>query len=197
MNGIDAVAVALGQDWRSIEASCHAFASHNSENRYKPLTRYEIVKDEQTGEDLFQGTIEIPIAVGSKGGVLESNQIYQNNLRILNYPNAQMMAQIMATVGLSQNFAAIRALSIEGIQKGHMSLHARNIAITAGVPSHLVEDCVRYMKKRSRINNDSAREYIQAYDIHTGIRQIRDEIRPQEQVLSTFYIELPLPNQEE
>jgi hypothetical protein len=75
-----------------------------------------------------------------------------------------------------------------------MSLHARNIAITAGVPAHLVEDCVRYMKKRSRISGDSAREYVQAYDIHTSIRQIRDEAKVHEQVLSTFYIEIKPPN---
>ena len=191
MNGIDAVAVALGQDWRSVEASCHAFAQHRT-GRYQPLSHYEIARDAR-GVEVFRGALEIPVSVGAKGGVLESNQIYQQNMQILGFPGAQGIAQLMATVGLAQNFAALRALSIEGIQKGHMSLHARNIAVTAGVPTHLVEDCVRFMRKRSRISVDCAKEYVRAYDIHCELRTQDAQQQISNRVLSTFYIELTPP----
>jgi len=107
MNGIDAVAVALGQDWRAIESASHSYASING--RYIPLTRYEIV------DDMFCGRIELPLSVGTKGGAIESNPSYINTHSILGFPNSEQLGHIMASVGLAQNLAAIRALSIEGI----------------------------------------------------------------------------------
>ena len=127
MNGIDAVAVALGQDWRAIESAAHSYASIGG--RYLPLTKYYIEGDN------FHGRIEMPISVGSQGGAIKSNPSYSNTLKILGYPNAEELSHIMLSVGLAQNLAALRALSIEGIQRGHMNLHAKNIAIRAGVPT--------------------------------------------------------------
>lgn len=119
---------------------------------------------------MFRGCLEVPIAVGTKGGVLDSNKIYQNSLRLLGYPSARELSEIMVCVGLAQNFAALRALAIEGIQKGHMNLHARNIAISAGVPTHLVQDTVRFMRKRGRIDTQCAKEFLMAYDIFSNVR---------------------------
>jgi len=110
------------------------------------LTHYELVSKDQV--NLFRGSIEIPVAVGTKGGVLGNNEVYENNMKILGYPDAQKLSEIMAAVGLAQNFSALRALAIEGIQKGHMSLHARNFALAAGIPSGHVEDAVFFMKQR-------------------------------------------------
>lgn len=133
MNGIDAVAIATGQDWRAIEAGAHAY--HSSKNNsgsynmngndrqqssnYSPLTTYEI--KHVNGIEYFCGYLEIPIAVGARGGATNSNPAYRNNLLMLGKPNAKTLSQIMTSVGLSQNFAALRALAIEGIQKGHMT----------------------------------------------------------------------------
>lgn len=80
-------------------------------------------------DDMFCGRIELPLSVGTKGGAIESNPSYINTHSILGFPNSEQLGHIMASVGLAQNLAAIRALSIEGIQKGHMNLHARNVAI--------------------------------------------------------------------
>lgn len=104
MNGIDAVAVALGQDWRAIESAAHSYASLGG--HYRPLTSY-FVKD-----NILTGRLEIPLSVGSQGGAIKSNPSYMNTLKILGYPNAQELAGIMVSVGLAQNFAALRALSI-------------------------------------------------------------------------------------
>ena len=148
MNGIDAVAIALGQDWRAIESAAHSYAS--LAGKYKPLTSYQIIGDN------FYGRIELPIAVGSHGGAIRSNPAYINALRIIQNPDATTLSQIMASVGLAQNLAALRALSIEGIQKGHMHLHARNVAIRAGVPSCLINDAVDFMKTSNKITEQAA-----------------------------------------
>mmetsp|Transcript_43488 Transcript_43488/g.41945 ORF Transcript_43488/g.41945 Transcript_43488/m.41945 type:complete len:127 (+) Transcript_43488:1447-1827(+) len=126
MNGIDAVAIALGQDWRAIESAAHSYAS--IAGKYLPLTRYWIENEQ------FKGKLQLPIAVGSKGGSIETNPAYINTHKILGFPSADEIAQIMVSVGLAQNLAALRALSVEGIQKGHMNLHAKNVALKAGVP---------------------------------------------------------------
>ena len=144
LNGIDAVALAIGQDWRAIESAAHSYAAISG--KYQPLTKYKIVGDQ------FYGRIEMPISVGSKGGAIKSNPSYQNTMMILGYPDAQEISNIMISVGLAQNFAALRALSIEGIQRGHMNLHARNVAIRAGIPTELINDAVSFMKVRNRIN---------------------------------------------
>jgi hydroxymethylglutaryl-CoA reductase len=125
MNGIDAVALATGQDTRAIEAAAHAYASKGGQ--YRSLTKWYRSKE----GDLI-GEIEIPLSIGIVGGITSVHPYVKTSLKILNIKKAKELALIMVAVGLAQNFAAIRALAEEGIQKGHMRLHARNIAITAG-----------------------------------------------------------------
>jgi len=125
MNGIDPVLVATGNDWRAVEAGAHAYAARNG--RYESLTRWEINSKEH-----LVGTLEIPLAVGLVGGATKTHPAAQAALKLMNVGTASELAEVIAAVGLAQNLAALRALSTEGIQKGHMALHARNIAILAG-----------------------------------------------------------------
>ena len=125
MNGIDAVAVATGNDWRAVEAGAHAFAATGG--RYRSLTRFKKLPN---GD--LEGEIELPMAVGIVGGATRSLPSAQVALAMLGVKTSQELACIMAAVGLAQNFAALRALSGEGIQRGHMELHAKNLAIAAG-----------------------------------------------------------------
>lgn len=125
MNGIDAVALATGNDWRAVEAGAHAFAA--SGGRYRSLTRFRKLAN---GD--LEGEIELPLAVGTVGGATRSLPSAQAALAITGVKGSQELACIMASAGLAQNFAALRALSGEGIQKGHMALHAKNLAIAAG-----------------------------------------------------------------
>ena len=125
MNGIDPVLVATGNDWRAVEAGAHAYAARNG--KYESLTRWEINSKEH-----LVGTLEIPLAVGLVGGATKTHPAAQAALKLINVGSASELAEVIAAVGLAQNLAALRALSTEGIQKGHMALHARNIAILAG-----------------------------------------------------------------
>ncbi|KAF9565012.1 hypothetical protein EC968_004272 [Mortierella alpina] len=196
MNGIDAVALAAGQDWRAIEAGAHAWASgagtysdrsthackrkattdtndiHDQIHRgdsYKPLTRYWIEEDDTRlrqgfkGQDalVFCGELEMPIMVGTKGGVLSTNPVHAFTLGVMRYPDSKQLAMAMVTVGLAQNFAALRALVTEGIQRGHMALHARNIAISAGTPPASVDEVTAHMIDTGKIRLGAARSYIE------------------------------------
>ena len=125
MNGIDPVVIATGNDWRAIEAGAHAYASRNGQ--YTSLTNWEINADNK-----LVGTIELPMALGLVGGATKTHPTAQTALKTMHIESASELAQVVAAVGLSQNMAAIRALATDGIQKGHMALHARNIAILAG-----------------------------------------------------------------
>lgn len=113
-SGIDACSIALGQDWRAIEAAAHAYATRSG--RYQALTRYWIEKGDGD-EDLFCGELELPLSVGTKGGVLKTHPTYGYNLHIAGNPDAKEVSKILACVGLAQNFAALRALTTEGIQR--------------------------------------------------------------------------------
>ncbi len=124
MNGIDAVALATGNDWRAVEAGAHAYAAMHG---YKPLTQYEKNKD---GD--LAGTITLPIAAGTVGGAINTSPLAKVSLKLLGVSTSKELSMVMAAVGLANNFAALRALSTEGIQKGHMKLHARNVAVMAG-----------------------------------------------------------------
>jgi degradative hydroxymethylglutaryl-CoA reductase len=152
MNGIDAVALATGQDWRAIEAGAHAWAARSG--RYGSLTRYRIEGDE------FVGEIELPLALGTKGGAVQSHPVYRYALGLLGEPDPQSLGQIMASVGLAQNFAAIRALATEGISAGHMALHARNMAIAVGVPAARVGEAVAFMRQHQAISQEGARRFL-------------------------------------
>ncbi|QRF69330.1 hydroxymethylglutaryl-CoA reductase, degradative [Ponticoccus alexandrii] len=125
MNGIDPVVVATGNDWRAIEAGAHAWAA--KDGRYTSLTRWEVA-----GDGALVGVLEMPMALGIVGGATRTHPAAQAALRLMKITSAQELAEVTAAVGLAQNMAALRALSTEGIQRGHMALHARNIAITAG-----------------------------------------------------------------
>lgn len=132
MNGIDPVVVATGNDWRAIEAGAHAYAARSG--RYSSLTRWEIGANGN-----LEGSIELPMALGLVGGATKTHPAARAALKLLGVSNAQELAGIAAAVGLAQNMAALRALATEGIQKGHMALHARNIAIVAGATGAEIE----------------------------------------------------------
>ncbi|MBL6884276.1 MAG: hydroxymethylglutaryl-CoA reductase, degradative [Candidatus Poseidoniaceae archaeon] len=133
MNAISSVGVACGQDWRAIEAGCHAWAAY-SNGTYGSMTSWEI---DSNGN--LVGTIETPMAVGIVGGASKVHPVAQANLAILGVESAQELAGIIASAGLSQNLGALRALSTKGIQAGHMKLHARNMAVSAGAVGDEIE----------------------------------------------------------
>jgi degradative hydroxymethylglutaryl-CoA reductase len=166
MNGIDAVAIALGQDVRAIEAGIHVYASVEvdeennsvSYSNYKPLSSYSIINE--NNESFLFGSLTVPLCSGTVGGAIDSNSVYKNNFEILNNPNCEWLGFIMCSVGLAQNFAALRALVSEGISKGHFNLHAKNVAIRAGVPDEFVGDAVEFMKEKNGINDENAKEFM-------------------------------------
>jgi hydroxymethylglutaryl-CoA reductase len=154
MNGIDAVALATGQDTRAIEAAAHAYASKGGQ--YRSLTKWYRSKE----GDLI-GEIEIPLSIGIVGGITSVHPYVKTSLKILNIKKAKELALIMVAVGLAQNFAAIRALAEEGIQKGHMRLHARNIAITAGASNEQINIIASKLIQENNITVNKARELIE------------------------------------
>jgi hydroxymethylglutaryl-CoA reductase len=153
MNGIDAAVVATGNDWRAIEAGAHAYAAMGGS--YKPLTKY--YKDSKG--DLV-GEIELPMAVGLVGGATKTHPVAQVSVRILGVKTAKELAQIIAAVGLAQNFAAMRALATSGIQAGHMRLHARNIAVMAGAQGAEIDRVAEQMAKEKKVRMDRAKEIL-------------------------------------
>ncbi len=155
MNGIIAVALATGNDTRALEAGAHAYAARTG--RYQPLTAWEVNSD----GDLV-GTIELPLAVGIVGGATRSNPLARVCLKILGVKSACELAEVMASVGLAQNLAALKALATEGIQKGHMKLHARNIAIMAGATGELIDEVAKRMIEERVIRVDRAKEILQS-----------------------------------
>jgi hydroxymethylglutaryl-CoA reductase len=153
MNGIDPIAIATGNDWRAIEAGAHAFAARSG--RYTSLSSW--TADE---EGNLCGSIEIPIKVGIVGAPLESNPTVALNLRLLGVESAMELAQVMAAVGLAQNFAAIRALATEGIQKGHMTLHARSVVTAAGASQEIFDEVLDRLVQSGVIKVWKAQEII-------------------------------------
>ncbi len=154
MNGIIAVALATGQDHRALEAGAHAYAARNG--RYMPLSLWE--KDEDGN---LVGSLELPIAVGLVGGAVKVHPVARIAIKILGVQTAQELAEVMAAVGLAQNFAALRALATEGIQKGHMKLHAKNIAIMAGAPPELADKIADIMVAEGKVRFDRAKELLE------------------------------------
>ncbi|MBI5623756.1 MAG: hydroxymethylglutaryl-CoA reductase, degradative [Elusimicrobia bacterium] len=152
MNGIDAVLLATGNDWRAVEAGCHAYAAHTG--RYRSLTRYRIEGDRLIGE------IEVPIAVGVVGGVTKLHPGVAILLKVLGMPSRRELAEVIASVGLVQNLAAVRALVTEGIQEGHMTLHARNVAYSAGAWGDTAIHIADQMVREGRIRFDRAKELL-------------------------------------
>ena len=153
MNGISAVALATGNDTRALEAGAHAFAStKGNAGGYGPLSRYGVTDD----GDLW-GEIELPMAVGIVGGATRAHPTAQKALKIMGITRGERLGRITAAVGLIQNFSALRALAGEGIQRGHMGLHARNVAIVAGAEGADIERIAKLMIERLEIREDVAR----------------------------------------
>ncbi len=149
MNGIIAVALAVAQDHRAIEAGVHAYAARDG--RYRPLSYWDL-----EGEYLV-GTLELPLQIGTIGGAVKTHPIAQIALKILKVTTARELAEVMAAVGLAQNFAALKALVTTGIQAGHMKLHARNLAVMAGAKGELIHVVAEMMIKEGKISYDYAK----------------------------------------
>ncbi len=150
MNGIDAVILATGNDWRAVEAGAHAYAARDG--RYTSLTRWW---QDEAGN--LHGEIELPLAVGVVGGATRAHPTAQLALQLLGVENAGTLAEIIAAVGLAQNFAAMRALATDGIQKGHMRMHVRQLAISAGTPVEHVEEVAGQMIREENIRLERAK----------------------------------------
>jgi hydroxymethylglutaryl-CoA reductase len=153
MNGIDAVVVATGNDFRAIEAGAHSYASIGG---YSSLTKYDV--DE---EGNLLGSIEIPLAVGLVGGATKVHPAARAAVKILGVKTAVELGHVIASVGLAQNLAALRALAAEGIQQGHMSLHARNVAATAGARGELIERVAEILVRERNIKVERAKELLE------------------------------------
>ena len=153
MNGIDALAVATGNDWRAIEAGAHAYACRGGS--YGSLTTWAI------DEEHLVGAIELPMAVSTVGPVVHSHPRVRLAIRMLGVSNARELAAIMAAVGLASNLAALRALVTEGIQRGHMALHARAVSHAAGARGEQAEE-VRRLLAAGEVKIDRARELLRA-----------------------------------
>lgn len=153
MNGIDAVVIACGNDWRAVEAGAHAYAAYGT--KYRPLTKYY----KNSGGDLV-GEIELPMAVGTIGGAVRSHPLAAIALKILGVKSAQELSQVIAAVGLAQNFAALRALSTEGISLGHMKLHGRNIAVMAGASGGEIDLVAQKIAGDGKVNLEHAKKVL-------------------------------------
>lgn len=154
MNGIDAVVIATGNDWRAIEASVHAYASLSGQ--YQPVTHWE------NKDGNLVGHIKIPMPIGTVGGSIGIHPKAQLAKSILKYEDAQQLMMIIAGVGLAQNFAALYALTTDGIQKGHMALQAKSLAIQAGAKPNQINEVVSKLLKEKVMNLDSAKRIIKS-----------------------------------
>ena len=155
MNGVTALCLATGNDTRAIEAGAHAYAARTG--HYSPLTMWS--RDEN-GD--LQGFIEIPTAVGIIGGITSVHPTAKICLKILGVKTARELGEVMAAVGLAQNLAALRALAAEGIQRGHMSLHARNIAAMAGAEGDMIDAVAATMVREKKVRLDRAKELVES-----------------------------------
>ena len=152
MNGVDALAIATGNDWRAIEASAHAHAA--ADGQYRSLTRWRVDNSELVGE------LTLPLKVGTVGGTLSNNAAAELGLALTGVQSAHELAELMAAVGLAQNFAALRALVTSGIQAGHMKLHARSVAAAAGAPAAHFDVLVERLIQSGEIKDWKARELL-------------------------------------
>jgi hydroxymethylglutaryl-CoA reductase len=162
MNGISAVVVASGNDFRAVEAGAHSYATVNG--GYKPLTKWE-----KTSDGHLIGTIEVPMAVGLVGGATKVHPTARANVKILGIESADELGMVMAAVGLAQNAGALRALATEGIQKGHMRLHARNMAVQAGAPIEIVDEVVRRLTEKEKFDFGTTEEVVKEIKAERGI----------------------------
>ncbi len=153
MNGIDAVVIATGNDWRAVEAGAHAFAARSG--HYAPLATW------RRDGDSVVGNLELPLALGTVGGTLRVHPAARLSLRILGVQSAHDLAAVAACVGLASNLAAVRALATDGIQRGHMALHARSVAVAAGAEGSLVERVATMIVEARNITLEAAQRALE------------------------------------
>jgi hydroxymethylglutaryl-CoA reductase len=159
MNGVDAVVLATGNDWRAVEAGAHAYAARGG--RYTSLSTWGV----DAGGNLV-GTLEMPMAVGMVGGATQSHPTARLSLRILGVQSARELGEVIVSVGLAQNLAALRALATEGIQRGHMALHARQVAMAAGAQGEEIERLAAALGKDGHVSLTHAREILNSWREH-------------------------------
>ena len=158
MNGVDAVVIATGNDWRAVESGAHAYASRSG--RYTSLSTWG---SDSAGN--LVGTLELPLAVGIVGGATKVHPSAQMALKLMGVSNARELAEIIVSVGLAQNLAALRALATEGIQRGHMALHARQVAIAAGAQGDQIARLAEQMVAEKKVRIDRAEEILSEWKV--------------------------------
>jgi hydroxymethylglutaryl-CoA reductase len=161
MNGISSVVIATGNDFRAIESGAHSYAAWRANESdastvIQPLTTYEKDRDGN-----LVGSIEVPVPVGLIGGATAVHPTAKANVKVLGVQNARQLGEVLAAVGLAQNFSALRALATEGIQRGHMELHARNMAVSAGARPDEVDRVVERLVKERQVRFDRAKEVVE------------------------------------
>jgi len=163
MNGVDSVVIATGNDYRAVEAGAHAYAARTG--RYEPLAKWTL------GDECLQGKLEMPLALGIVGGTIRIHPTAQLALALLDVKSAPELAEVAACVGLASNLAALRALGTVGIQHGHMSLHARSVAVAAGAELGEVDEVARLLVAGAVISESAARTIIEHVRSNAGERQ--------------------------
>jgi hydroxymethylglutaryl-CoA reductase len=156
MNGVDAVVIATGNDWRAVEAGAHAYAARDG--RYTSLSEWRA-----DGQGNLAGFLEMPLAVGIVGGATKVHPGAQAALKLMGVSTAAELAVIIASVGLAQNLAALRALATEGIQRGHMTLHARQVAIAAGAEGEMISRLAEQLVQEATVRIDRAEEILKEW----------------------------------
>jgi hydroxymethylglutaryl-CoA reductase len=159
MNGVDPVVIATGNDWRAIEAGAHAYAARSG--KYTSLSTWG-----QDAQGNLTGSLEMPMAVGIVGGATQVHPAAKVSLKLMGVTTAGQLAEIIVSVGLAQNLAALRALATEGIQRGHMGLHARQVAIAAGAQGDLIEQLATRMVAEKTVRIDRAKEILAEWKKH-------------------------------
>jgi hydroxymethylglutaryl-CoA reductase len=157
MTGVDAVVIATGNDWRAVEAGAHAYAARHG--RYTSLSTWG--KD---AEGNLVGTLEMPLAVGTVGGATKVHPAAQAALKLMGVTGVRQLAEIIVSVGLAQNLAALRALATEGIQRGHMALHARQVAVAAGAEGELITRLAERLVQENTVRSDRAEEILREWE---------------------------------
>ena len=163
MNGVDAVLVATGQDWRAVEAGAHAFAARTGV--YGPLARWSL----HANDTMLCGELVMPLAVGTVGGALHVHPVARHALQLAGNPDAAQLASIAGAAGLATNLSALRALATEGIQRGHMALHARGIALAAGATGDQVDEIAALLASDGNVKLERARELVERFAAGRGI----------------------------
>jgi hydroxymethylglutaryl-CoA reductase len=159
MNGVDAVVIATGNDWRAVEAGAHAYAARDG--RYTSLSAWGKDKDGN-----LTGSLEMPMTVGIVGGATKVHPTARAAIKLMEVQTSSDLAQIIVAVGLAQNLAAIRALATEGIQRGHMGLHARQVAIAAGAEGEMIEKLAHQMVEEKTVRIDRAAQLLKSWSKH-------------------------------